>query len=120
MLACHFERHARMFPKISSVLIRISAFTLFIAATAAIAQTAAFSPESEQRARDLLKQMTVEEKVGQITQSAGLVMPGLSSGKPDALIAQGKVGSVLWLIDVNEINRLQHIAIEESRLHIPM
>src|SRR5258708_11557021 len=120
MLACHFERHARMFPKISSVLIRISAFTLFIAATAAIAQSPAFSAENEQRARDLLKQMTVEEKVGQMTQSAGIVMPGISSNKPDDLIAQGKVGSVLWLIDVKEINRLQHIAMEKSRLHIPI
>ena len=47
-------------------------------------------------------------------------MPFLGSEKPDDLISQGKVGSVLWLIDVKEINRLQHIAVEKSRLHIPM
>ena len=40
--------------------------------------------------------------------------------KPDELIAKGGVGSVLWLIDVKEINRLQHIAMEKSRLHIPI
>ena len=27
---------------------------------------------------------------------------------------------MLWLIDVKEINRLQHIAVEKSRLHIPI
>jgi beta-glucosidase len=47
-------------------------------------------------------------------------MPFLGSQKPDDLISQGKVGSVLWLIDVKEINRLQHIAVEKSRLHIPI
>ena len=30
------------------------------------------------------------------------------------------MGSILWLIDVKEINRLQHIAMEKSRLHIPI
>ena len=61
--------------------------------------------------------MTLDEKVGQLTESAGIVMPGLASEKPDNAIAAGKVGSVLWLIDVKEINRLQHIAVEKSRLH---
>jgi len=40
--------------------------------------------------------------------------------KPDDAIAKGQVGSVLWLIDVKEINRLQHMAVEKSRLHIPL
>jgi beta-glucosidase len=47
-------------------------------------------------------------------------MPGLGSGKPDDLIANGGVGSILWQMDVKEINRLQHIAMEKSRLHIPI
>ena len=76
--------------------------------------------EAHHRAVTLLKQMTVDEKVGQMTQSSGIVMPGLTSQKPDDLITQGKVGSVLWLIDVKEINRLQHLAVEKSRLHIPI
>jgi beta-glucosidase len=76
--------------------------------------------EAHRRAEALLKQMTVDEKVGQMTQASGVQMPGLSSQKPDDLITQGKVGSVLWLIDVKEINRLQHLAVEKSRLHIPI
>ncbi len=93
---------------------------IFAFSISAFAQV--FSPNAGdvQRAQALLKQMTVDEKVGQLTQSAGVQIPGLGSDKPDAMIVQGKVGSVLWLIDVKEINRLQHLAVEKSRLHIPI
>jgi beta-glucosidase len=109
-----------MFGKKMTLGVTLAVFALSGAASAVFAQNSPISPESEQRARALLKQMTLEEKIGQLTESAGIVMPGLSSGKPDDSIAQGKVGSVLWLIDVKEINRLQHIAVERSRLHIPI
>ena len=64
--------------------------------------------------------MTLEEKIGQMNQASGVVMPMLGGQKPDDLIAKGGVGSILWLIDVKEINRLQHIAMEKSRLHVPI
>lgn len=86
----------------------------------ASAQSSPFSNEAKQKAEALLKQMTLDEKVGQLNQSAGIVMKGISSEKPDALITQGRVGSILWLNDVKEINRLQHLAIDKSRLHIPI
>ena len=72
------------------------------------------------RAEALLKQMTVDEKVGQLNQSSGIPMPALGLENPEGLIAQGHVGSVLWLFDVKEINRLQRVAVEKSRLHIPL
>ena len=85
------------------------------------AQTAPiFQAEAHRRAEELLKQMTVDEKVGQMNQVSGIVMPLLGSEKPDNLIAAGKVGSVLWLFETKEINRLQHIAVDKSRLHIPI
>ncbi len=40
--------------------------------------------------------------------------------KPEDAIARGQVGSVLWLNAVKELNRLQHLAVEKSRLHIPL
>jgi beta-glucosidase len=55
-----------------------------------------------------------------MNQASGVVMPMLGGEKPDDLIARGGVGSILWLIDVKEINRLQHIAMEKSRLHVPI
>ena len=89
-------------------------------ATAAVAQSPLFSNQAKQKAEALLKQMTVEEKVGQLNQSSGIVMPGLTAEKPDDLIAQGGVGSILWQMNSPDINRLQHIAVDKSRLHIPI
>jgi len=84
------------------------------------AQTSPFSIEAKQKAEALLKQMTLDEKLGQLNESSGLVMPGIATEKPDDLIEKGGVGSILWQMDVKEINRLQHIAVEKSRLHIPI
>ena len=89
-------------------------------ALGAHAQAHPFSPEAKQKAEALLGQMTLDEKVGQLNQSAGIVLPGIADEKPDQLILQGKVGSVLWLNEAKEINRLQHLAVEKSRLHIPI
>ena len=114
-LACEFRAS-----RCSWTLVLLSLALALYSATRADAQTALFSPEAQQRAESLLKQMTVEEKVGQLNQVPGIVLPGLSDQKPDALIAQGKVGSILWLSDTKEINRLQRIAVENSRLHIPI
>ena len=63
--------------------------------------------------------MTEDEKVGQLNESSDMVMHGITTEKPDDLIFKGRVGSILWQMNVKEINRLQHIAVEKSRLHIP-
>ena len=84
------------------------------------AQDRLFSSAAKQKAETLLKQMTVDEKVGQLNESSGMLMPGMVTEKPDDLIAKGGVGSILWQMNVKEINRLQHIAVEKSRLHIPI
>ena len=66
----------------------------------------------EQRVNALLRQMTVAEKLQQVTL------------RPDFLVteadARNGVGSVLSLTDPVRINQLQHIAVEQSRLHIPI
>jgi beta-glucosidase len=84
------------------------------------AQTSLFSKDAKQKAEALLRQMTLDEKIGQLNESSGMVMPGIATEKPDDLIAKGGVGSILWQMNVQEINRLQHIAVEKSRLHIPI
>ena len=103
----------------------VKSILMSLIASAALAVSAAqptpiTQAEAHRRAEALLKQMTVDEKVGQMNQSSGVVMPMLGSSKPDDLIIQGRVGSILWLIDVKEINRLQHLAVDKSRLHIPI
>jgi beta-glucosidase len=76
--------------------------------------------EAHRRAEALLKQMTVEEKIGQMNQASGIVIEGLATEKPDNEIVKGHVGSVLWQFEVQDLNRMQHLAVEKSRLHIPL
>lgn len=72
------------------------------------------------RAKALLAKMTLEEKVGQLSQY--FYVPGVPSlSKPiEARIEQGGVGALLFVTDPKEINRLQMIAVERSRLKIPL
>ncbi len=72
-----------------------------------------------QRAQALLARMTLDEKIGQLTQ-LGAEVPGPNKEKPDELIRAGKAGSVLWTIDSDLIARLQRVAVKESRLGIPL
>src|ERR1700712_4912205 len=76
------------------------------------------------RANALLKQMTVEEKIGQLNQPFYLKVP-IPGVKSDPVsyedrVRRGEVGSFLFLTDFKEINRLQKIAMTEQRLHIPI
>ena len=74
-----------------------------------------YDPQVEARVSDLLAQMTLEEKVGQMSQLA----PAWE-GDLEAEIRRGRVGSLLSITDVREINRLQRIAVQDSRLGIPL
>jgi beta-glucosidase len=67
----------------------------------------------------LLGRMTLEEKVGQLTQISGAAFfPGAQ--KPEDVLRKGGAGSVLWLNDTRRFNELQRIAVEGSRLGIPV
>ncbi|MGA8043410.1 MAG: beta-glucosidase BglX [Terracidiphilus sp.] len=80
------------------------------------------SKQVNARAEALLKQMTLEEKVGQLVQySAGFATgPAASKLTYDELVAQGKVGSLFNVVGADKTNHYQHIAMEKSRLHIPL
>jgi beta-glucosidase len=83
--------------------------------------SAAPSLESDQKARTfavgLVAEMTLEEKIGQMSQIA---LNTQHDEPVEVTIRKGKVGSFLFVTDAAEINRLQHIAVEQSRLHIPL
>jgi beta-glucosidase len=80
------------------------------------------SKEVNARVEALLKKMTLEEKVGQLAQfSVGNATgPNGSNLKYDDLAAKGQIGSMLNVKGVEAANRYQHIAVEKSRLHIPI
>ncbi|MCC6242856.1 MAG: beta-glucosidase BglX [Gemmatimonadaceae bacterium] len=72
----------------------------------------------EHRVADLLTQMTLEEKVGQLQQLQG--SGGHVSEHLRQAIREGRVGSVLNEVDRETVNTLQWIATTESRLRIPL
>ena len=79
--------------------------------------------KNEQKIDALLKQMTIDEKIGQLAQFCDwfeLTGPAGDKMNIDQLVADGKVGTVLNYIGVGKIKNLQKIAVEKSRLHIPL
>src|SRR5262245_29160049 len=76
--------------------------------------------EVRARADALLAQMTPEEKAGQITQYFDFFMVPQESKRVEDEMAAGRAGSLLFLYDPATIDRLQHIAVEKTRLKIPL
>src|SRR3954462_3290941 len=73
---------------------------------------AAPSHSIESKVNALLSKMTLEEKLNQLTL--------LNDGQINADEAKKPVGGVFSLTKPDLINQYQHIAVEESRLHIPI
>jgi len=101
-------------------------------------------PKIEVRVDRLLRQMTLEEKIGQLVQyndSGDSPTAQTAEAKPQAdkagvivainpvtanhidamqLAATGRLGSMLNTIGAARTNTYQHLAVEKSRLHIPL
>jgi beta-glucosidase len=94
-------------------------------------------PEIEANIDLLLGQMTLLEKAGQLTQLGPSLVGGfdfsdfMENPDPEMFknvqrdfhedwIRKGEVGSYLGVMGADEINRLQKIAVQESRLGIPL
>ena len=76
---------------------------------------------TEQRITKLLAEMKLEEKVGQLVHFAdSSTGPGAPHADYREQIAQGNVGSLENISGAAETNALQKLAIEKSRLHIPV
>jgi len=74
------------------------------------------------RVDSILRGMTLEEKVGQLVQYSAGQPTGPGTGRTDYedMIAHGQIGSLFNVVDPHEINKYQRIAMEKSRLHIPI
>lgn len=69
--------------------------------------------EVDKKVDELLSQMTLREKVGQMNQLSGGAWLAETAAK-------GEVGSILNCVDPAEINAVQKAAVEQSRLGIPV
>lgn len=73
-----------------------------------------------EKVQELLQQMTLDEKIGQINQLMNFVDTIPIDPYFYNLIKEGKVGAVLNSFSPEMTNEMQRIAIEESRLGIPL
>jgi beta-glucosidase len=101
----------------SALLIRVVAAVLLLEAG-----VATLMAQSHPDAKKLLRQMTLEEKIAQLSQIPGLPVPEFDQqvGDAKAFVRKYGAGSVLWVSDSKAINEWQHLAVDESRLHIPI
>jgi beta-glucosidase len=106
----------------SVFLLLASGFSMDAVAQAAAPNTQLADKALNAKVEALLKQMSLEEKVGQTVQySAGFATgPASSKVSYDELTAEGKVGSMLNVYGAEKTNHYQHIAMEKARLHIPL
>ena len=72
----------------------------------------------ENKIDQLLAKMTLDDKIGQMTQ----IDPGFAGSEEQLKksVRDGRYGSILNLFGVEKVNEIQKIAVEESRLGIPL
>lgn len=108
--------------RILRILVCCLALSTILAAQPSNSPAWASDPQVEARIDALLKQMTLDEKVGQlVTDSQGAPTgPGTARSNYEEMVASGRLGSIFNLIGADETNRMQKIAVEKSRLKIPI
>lgn len=79
--------------------------------------------DNERKIDSIISLMTLEEKVGQMVQITGRfdeVNRGILIDEVKKLIKEGKIGSMLNVVGAEITKKTQKIAVEETRLHIPL
>jgi beta-glucosidase len=107
-----------------TLLLLILAALVGAACTTASGQAASsVPPKPANRIDALLGRMTLEEKAGQLAQIGAQQTPTgprVEAGGTEDDIRSGRVGSVLGAHGVESLRSLQRIAVEHSRLKIPL
>jgi len=95
------------------------AVLVFLVSFATFSPSQRPQPNIEARVNALLAKMTLAEKLGQLQQLDG---SGNGDFRPEhlELVRQGLLGSMLNVRGAQRTNRVQHVAMEASRLKIPL
>lgn len=112
----------RVLPSVLALALALTGLSLSMPGRAS-AQSAGVEQDSSQRIRDLLGRMTLEEKIGQLNQEPGGRQRALNSRLDAAAlerVRRGEIGSFLHVAGAAQIRDLQRIAVEESRLGVPL
>ncbi len=80
------------------------------------------TPAQEKKIDSLMRVMTIEEKIGQLNlPSSGQIITGQASNSNiSGRIRKGEVGGLFNIKGVERIREVQKLAVEESRLGIPL
>ncbi len=88
------------------------------------AQFQAFSqnPKMNSFINNLMSKMTIDEKIGQLNlvTPGGAVTGSVVSSDVDNKIRKGEVGGLFGITGPDKIRKAQQIAVDNSRLHIPL
>lgn len=78
--------------------------------------------EKDRFINDLISKMTIEEKIGQLSLFSAGIDPTVPMSNPKYAddIKSGQVGAIFAAFTTHDVERLQRMAVEESRLKIPM
>jgi len=84
--------------------------------------TGIYDPSIDAKVEALLRKMTLEEKIGQLVQYSAGQPTGPGTGRSDynEMIERGQIGALFNISTAKETNAYQRIAVEKSRLHIPI
>ncbi len=107
-----------MSPHLVRLILAAGVLVFLMTADVFALDNAASTDSFQTQVDDILEQMTLAEKIGQMTQ---VNAPG--SPVPEdlrAALKQGAIGSILNEVNVETVNQLQRIVVEESRLGIPL
>lgn len=99
------------------------ALCLFLLLFAGSVWSAAKGDRTEQRVDSVLRLMTLSEKIGQMNQVSSKEDPTgqlTECSNEEELIRSGQVGSMLNVVGVERTRHLQEIAVNDTRLHIPL
>jgi beta-glucosidase len=79
-------------------------------------------PATEQKISALLRKLTLEEKIGQLVQYSAGQPTGPGTGRTDFndMIQKGEIGAMFNITTAREANAFQRVALEKSRLQIPL
>jgi len=78
--------------------------------------------ESKKRIETLIGKMTLTEKLGQLTMTASryAVTGPIIAGDSTQAIRDGTIGNLLNMVGAEHVREVQRLAVEESRLHVPL
>jgi len=81
-----------------------------------------YDPSLNPKVQSLLRKMTLDEKVGQLVQYSAGQPTGPGTGRTDYedMLAKGQISALFNISTAKETNAYQRLAVEKSRLHIPI